>query len=37
MSGLIFTVYLPLPKDVKEILKYSAKNRIIYAEISKNI
>ena len=35
MSGLICTVYLSLPKDVKEILKYSVKNGIIYMEISK--
>ncbi len=37
IPGLICTMYLPLPKDIKEILKYSVKNGVIHVEISKNI
>ncbi len=37
IPGLACIIYLPLPKDVKNILKWSVKNRIIYAEINKNI
>ncbi len=36
IPGLICAIYLPLPKDVKDILKYSVKNRIIHVEISKS-
>ena len=36
VSGLICAIHLPLPKDVKEILKYSVKNGIIYVEMDKN-
>ena len=28
-------IYLPLPDDVKNILKYSIKNGLIYLEIDK--
>ena len=35
--GLICVIYLPLPKDVENILKWSVKNGIIYVKISKNI
>ena len=37
MSGLICTVYLPLPNNAENILKYSVKNRIIHVEVGKNI
>ena len=36
ISGLICTVYLPLPNNTKEILKYSVKNGIVYVEIRKS-
>ena len=36
VPGLICAIYLPLPNDVKEILKYSVKNGIIHVEIDKN-
>ena len=36
MSGLICTIYLPLPKDVKNILKYNVRNGTIHVKISKS-
>ncbi len=36
IPGLICMIYLPLPKDVKNILKYSVKNGIIYVVVGKN-
>ncbi len=35
IPGLICTIYLSPPKDIKEILKYNVKNGIVYMEISK--
>ena len=35
MPGLICVIYLPLPKDVKEMLKWSVKNGIIDVELNK--
>ncbi len=36
IPGLICAIYLPLPNNTKEILKYSVKNGIVYVEISKS-
>ena len=35
--GLICVVYLPLPKDVKNILKWNIKNGLINVKIDKSI
>ena len=37
IPGLICIIYLPLPKDVKEILRWSVKNGLIHVEVSKSI
>ena len=37
MPRLICAIYLPLPDDIKNILKRSVKNGIIYVEVGKNI
>ncbi len=36
IPGLICAIYLPLLKDVKEMLKWSIKNGLVYVEISKS-
>ena len=36
MPGLLCVVYPPLPKDVKEILKWSVKNGLIHVKIDKS-
>ncbi len=36
IPGLICTIYLPLPDDVKNILKWSVKNGTIHVKISKS-
>ena len=36
MSGLACVIYLPLPDDVKDILRWSVKNGTIHVEVSKS-
>ena len=36
MSGLACVIYLPLLKDVRDILRWSVKNGTIHAEINKS-
>ena len=36
MSGYLYIIYLPLPDDAKDILKWSVKNGLIHIEIDKS-
>ena len=36
MPGLICTIYLPLPNNGKNILRWSVKNGLIYVEVDKS-
>ena len=35
MPGLACVIYLPLPKDVNDILRWSVSNGLVYVKISK--
>ena len=37
MSSLACVIYLPLPEDIKNILRWSVKNGLIHVEVSKSI